>query len=203
MESSTLLAVEEARKVKAMIEAASSAPMTHTHSGGKEQLNATTAEETSSAGWRMVLHGSPHQLDQAARCPEAADLQSAIMNNDSHPHPHPRPSLLGIAGLDIECAVHDHHDHLDVPAGSRTAAGSINFSNSSSQVTSLGNSREGSPERLGLAMLYGKQPNSAVSLAATMSPWTPVAAQTVAHVLKQQPNVVVSHRPVFAAWADA
>ncbi|NP_001349283.1 AP2-like ethylene-responsive transcription factor CRL5 [Zea mays] len=198
MESSTLLAVEEARKVKA-VEAASSAPMTHTHSGGKEQLNATTAEETSSAGWRMVLHGSPHQLE-AARCPEAADLQSAIMNNDSHP----RPSLHGIAGLDIECAVHDHHDHLDVPAGSRTtAAGSINFSNSSSQVTSLGNSREGSPERLGLAMMYGKQPSSAVSLAATMSPWTPVAAQTVAHVLKQQPNVVVSHRPVFAAWADA
>ena len=178
MESSTLLPAEEARKVKA-IEAANNAPMMH--NGGRE-LN--PAEETG-AGWRMVLHGSPQE---AVHCPEAADLQSGIMS-ESH------PSLHGIVGLEkIESAVHDHH--LDVPG---KTTGSINFSNSSSQVTSLGNSREGSPERLGLAMLYGKQP-SAVSLS-TMSPWMPMEAQTVAQVLKQ-PNVV-SHLPVFAAWADA
>lgn len=178
MESSTLLPVEEARKVNA-IEAASIAPAIH--SGGRE-LNPT---EEPSADWRMVLHGSPQE---AAHCPEAVDLQRRIMSD-------PHPSLHGIAGLDIECALHDHHP--DVPG--KTTTGSIDFSNSSSQVTSLGNSREGSPERLGLAMLYGKQPN-AVSFA-TMSPWMPMAAQTVAHVLKQ-PNVV-SHLPVFAAWADA
>ncbi|KAG0552069.1 hypothetical protein BDA96_01G476900 [Sorghum bicolor] len=173
MESNTLLPAEEARKVKA-IEAANNAPMMQ-HNGGRE-LN--PAEETSAA-WRMVLHGSPQE---AVHCPEAVDLQRAIMSNDSQ-----HPSLHGIVGLD---------HHLGVPG---KTSGSINFSNSSSQVTSLGNSREGSPERLGLAMLYGKQP-SAVSLA-TMSPWMPMAAQTVAQVLKQ-PNVV-SHLPVFAAWADA
>ncbi|XP_066388446.1 AP2-like ethylene-responsive transcription factor CRL5 [Miscanthus floridulus] len=178
MESSTLLPAEEARKVKA-IEAANNAPMMH--NGGRE-LN--PAKETG-AGWRMVLHGSPQE---AVHCPEAVDLQRGVMS-ESH------PSLHGIVGLDIDCAVHDHH-RLDVPG---KTTGSINFSNSSSQVTSLGNSREGSPERLGLAMLYGKQA-SAVSLA-TMSPWMPMAAETVAQVLKQ-PNVV-SHLPVFAAWADA
>ncbi|CAD6210289.1 unnamed protein product [Miscanthus lutarioriparius] len=175
MESSTLLPAEEARKVKA-IEAANNAPMMH--NGGRD-LN--PAEETG-AGWRMVLHGS---LQEAVHCPEAVDLQRGIMS-ESH------PSLHGVVGLDIECAVHDHH--LDVPG---KTTGSINFSNSSSQVSSLGNSREGSPERLGLAMLYGKQP----SAVATMSPWMPMAAQTVAQVLKQ-PNVI-SHLPVFAAWADA
>ncbi|OEL26918.1 AP2-like ethylene-responsive transcription factor ANT [Dichanthelium oligosanthes] len=173
LESSTLLPVEEARKVKA-IEAANCVPMMH--DGGRE-LNPT--EETTSADWRMVLHGSSQE---SVHCPEAVDLQKGIMS-DSH------SSLHGIVGLDVRCVSHDHH--LDIPG----KTSSVNFSNSSSLVTSVCNSREVSPERLGLAMLYGKQPN-AVSLA-SMSPWMPmpVAAPTAQHV--------VSHLPVFAAWADA
>ncbi|KAF8673829.1 hypothetical protein HU200_048588 [Digitaria exilis] len=167
-ESSTLLPVEEARKVKA-IEAAKDVSTTH-NNGGRE-LN--PKEETSS-DWRMVLHGSSQE---AVHCPEAIDLQKSVMSG-SH-------SMHGIVGLDVECVAHDHH--LDV------VPGSVNFSNSSSLVTSLSNSREGSPERLGLAMLYGKQQH-AVSLAA-MSTWMPVPAPTGQHV--------VSHLPVFAAWADA
>lgn len=179
MESSSLLPVEEARKVKA-IEVGNRVPDLM-HNGGRE-IN--PAEETS-ADWRMVLHGSPQE---AAHCPEAVDLQKGIMG-DSHPSRH------GIVGLNIECAMHDHH--LDVPG----KTGSINFSNSSSQVTSLENSREESAERLGMAMLYGKQPN-AMNLA-TMSSWTmPMAAPTAAHVLKPPLNGA-SHLPVFTAWADA
>ncbi|KAG2553616.1 AP2-like ethylene-responsive transcription factor CRL5 [Panicum virgatum] len=166
MESSNLLPVEEARKVKA-IEASSSVPMMHNDNGGRE-LNLT--EETS-AVWRMVHHGSSQE---AGHGPEAVD---------------PRNSLHSIDGLDVSCVAHDHH--LDVPAKS----GGVNFSNSSSLVTSLGNSREGSPERLGLAMMYGKQQQPhAVSLA-VMSPWMSMPVPAAQHV--------VSHLPVFAAWADA
>ncbi|RLN39176.1 AP2-like ethylene-responsive transcription factor ANT [Panicum miliaceum] len=172
MESSTLLPVEEARKVKA-IEACSSVPMMH-NNGGRE-LNPT--EETS-ADWRMVLHDS---FQEAVHGPEAVDPQKGIMS-ETH------SSLPGIVGLDVSCVAHDHH--LDVPGKS----GGVNFSNSSSLVTSLGNSREGSPERLGLAMMYGKQQPHAVSLAA-VSPWMPMPAPAAQHV--------VSHLPVFAAWADA
>ncbi|TVU47841.1 hypothetical protein EJB05_07454 [Eragrostis curvula] len=82
----------------------------------------------------------------------------------------PHSSLHGIAGLD--------------------------FSNSSSLVTSLGNSREGSPERLGPSMVYTKHPDAAVSLA-TMNPWMQMPAP---HLLRPGN---VSHLPVFAAWADA
>nr|CAB3501515.1 unnamed protein product [Digitaria exilis] len=172
-ESSTLLPVEEVRKVKA-IEAANGVPNPTMHNNGGKELNPT---EQTSSDWRMVLHGSSQE---AVHCPEAIDLQKSVMSG-SH-------SMHGIVGLDVECVAHDHH--LDVVPGK---TGSVSFSNSSSLVTSLSNSREGSPERLGLAMLYGKQQH-AVSLAA-MSTWMPVPAPTGQHV--------VSHLPVFAAWADA
>ncbi|CAN6307428.1 unnamed protein product [Urochloa humidicola] len=167
MESNTLLPVEEARKVKAIVVGNNVPSMCN---GGRE-LNPS---EEPNADWRMVLHGSSQE---AVHCPEAADHQKGIMSV-SH----------GIVGLDVECVVHDHH--LEVPGKS----GGINFSNSSSLVTSLGNSREGSPERLGLSMLYGNQQPNAVSLA-SMSPWMPMPVPTAQHV--------VSHFPVFAAWADA
>ncbi|CAL4929932.1 unnamed protein product [Urochloa decumbens] len=170
MESNTLLPIEEARKVK-VIEAGISVPLMH--NGGRE-LNPS---EEPTADWRMVLHGSSQE---AVHCPEAVDHQKGIMS-DSH-------SLHGIVGLDVECVAHDHHLEFS------SKSGGVNFSNSSSLVTSLGNSREGSPERLGLAMLYNKQQPNAVSLA-SVSPWMPMPAPTAQHV--------VSHLPVFAAWADA
>ncbi|VAH88442.1 unnamed protein product [Triticum turgidum subsp. durum] len=173
MESSSLLPGDEARKVKA-VEAANHVPAMH--NGGGEISH---AEEGSSGVWRMVLHGTPQQ---AAQCtPEVADLQKGFMGGGD-----PRSSLHGIAGFDVESAAHD----IDV-------SGKINYSNPSSLVTSLSNSREGSPERFSLPSLYAKHPN-AVSVA-SMSPWMAMPAPAAAHVLRG-PN---SSMPVFAAWTDA
>ncbi|XP_062210440.1 AP2-like ethylene-responsive transcription factor CRL5 isoform X2 [Phragmites australis] len=177
MESHTLLPGDEARKVKA-VEAANGVSVMH--NGGRE-LNPREEASATGTDWRMVLHGSPQE---AVPCTEAADLQKGIIGD-------PHSSQHGIVGLDVECAAHD------INVSGRT--GGINFSNSSSLVSSLGNSREGSPERLGLAMLYAKHP-SAVS-PATMSPWMQMPAPTPSHVLR--PPNAVSHIPVFAAWADA
>ncbi|KAF7049876.1 hypothetical protein CFC21_058330 [Triticum aestivum] len=177
MESSSLLPGDEARKVRP-IEAANHVPSMH--NGGGELSH---AEEGSSGVWRMVLHGTPQQ---AAQCtPEVADLQKGFMDGD------PRSSLHGngIAGFDVESAAHD----IDV-------SGKINYSNSSSLVTSLSNSREGSPERFSLPSLYAKHPN-AVSLA-TMSPWMAMPAPTATHALRG-PNSSIPPMPVFAAWTDA
>ncbi|KAM3314722.1 hypothetical protein ACQJBY_033490 [Aegilops geniculata] len=175
MESSSLLPGDEARKVRP-IEAANQVPAIH--NGGGELSH---AEEGSSGVWRMVLHGTPQQ---AAPCTtEVADLQKGFMGGGD-----PRSSLHGngIAGFDVESAAHD----IDV-------SGKINYSNSSSLVTSLSNSREGSPERFSLPSLYAKHPN-AVSLA-SMSPWMTMPASTATHALRG-PN---SSIPVFAAWTDA
>jgi AP2-like factor, ANT lineage len=133
-----------------------------------------------STEWRMVLHGPPHQ----------EDLQRSVMGSGD-----PHCSLHGIVGHDVACEA--QHDLLDV------SGGGVNFSNSSSPLTSLGNSREGSPgERLGQAMFYNdKHPNAAVSLA-TMSPsWMQMPAPAASHMLR--PPSAVSHFPVFSAWADA
>uniref|UniRef100_A0A0D3FFU5 AP2/ERF domain-containing protein n=1 Tax=Oryza barthii TaxID=65489 RepID=A0A0D3FFU5_9ORYZ len=182
MESSSLLPGEAARKVKAIEAAPDHVPIGR-ELGATEEASAATVTGTD---WRMVLHGSQQQ--EAAACTEAtADLQKGFMG-DAH------SALHGIVGFDVESAA---ADEIDVPGGKISG---INFSNSSSLVTSLSNSREGSPERLGLAMLYAKHHPTAVSLAA-MNPWMPMPAPAAAHVMR--PPSAIAHLPVFAAWTDA
>uniref|UniRef100_J3LLN6 AP2/ERF domain-containing protein n=1 Tax=Oryza brachyantha TaxID=4533 RepID=J3LLN6_ORYBR len=186
MESSSLLPGEAARKVKAIEAATDHVPVTQPSIG--RELCATTEEASAAAtagtDWRMVLHGSQQQAEACAEAP-TTDLQKGFMS-DAH------SALHGIVGFDVESAAHE----IDVSGGKISG---INFSNSSSLVTSLSNSREGSPERLGLAMLYSKHP-SAVSLA-TMSPWMPMPAPAAAHGMR--PPGAIAHLPVFAAWTDA
>ncbi|KAL5211081.1 hypothetical protein ABZP36_006704 [Zizania latifolia] len=179
MESSSLLQGEAARKVKAIEAAPDHVPVMR--SSGRELC---AAGEASAAGlgtdWRMVLHGSQQQA--AARTEAATDdLQKGAMSDTNS-------ALHGIAGLDAESAAHE----IDVSG----KVSGINFSNSAS---SLSNSREGSPERPGLAMLYAKHP-SAVRLDA-MSSWMPMPAPTAAQAMR--PPGAIAHLPVFAGWTDA
>jgi AP2-like factor, ANT lineage len=187
MESNVLLAGEEARKVVKAIEPGNGVSVTMHNNSGRE-LNPTSE---ASAEWRMVLHGPPRQ-EEAVPVPrtEADDLQKSVMGSGD-----PHCSLHGIVGYGVACEA--QHDDLDV------SGGGVNFSNSSSLVTSLGNSREGSPgERLGQAMFYNdKHPNAAVRLA-TVSPWMQTPAPAASHMLRP-PSAAVSHLPVYAAWADA
>ncbi|KAL5217525.1 hypothetical protein ABZP36_018209 [Zizania latifolia] len=177
MESSSLLPGEAARKVKAVEASQDHFPVIQ---------SSCAAEEATAAGlgnhWTIVLHGSQQQ---AAACTEAAaDLQKGVMSDSTS-------ALHGIAGFEAESPAHE----MDF-SGKNSA---INFSNSSSLVSSVSNSREGSPEKLCPTMLYGKHP-SAVSLA-TMNSWMPMPTPTAAHVMR--PPGAVAHLPVFAAWTDA
>lgn len=179
MESNSLLPGDEARKVKA-VDAAND--LLAIQNSGSQLYPAEERSSTGGTDWRMVLHGTPQQ---AAPCAEVTDLRKGIMGG-------PHSSLHGIAGFDIVSAAHD----IDVPG---KISGEVNYSNSSSLVTSLSNSREGSPERLGLAMLHAKHPNAANL--ATMSPWMAMPVPAVTHAMRAPNNI--SHVPLFAAWADA
>lgn len=178
MESSSLLPGDEARRVKT-VEA-----MPAMHNGGRE-LNPVEGSSADAGVWRMVLHGTPQE---AAPCTEVTDLRKGVMGDHRSP-------LHGIAGFDVESATTQ-----DIDVSGKMSGCGVNYSNSSSLVTSLSNSREGSPERLSLAMLYAKHPN-AVSLA-TMSPWMAMPAPAVTHALRV-PSSSIPPMPMFAAWTDA
>lgn len=72
------------------------------------------------------------------------------------------------------------------------------LSNTSSLVTSLSSSREGSPEKNGFSMLFGEGPSSVsdkfISSSSTNS-WIPS--------LQLKPAVTMTHLPLYAAWTDA
>ncbi|CAO1948867.1 unnamed protein product [Urochloa humidicola] len=124
---------------------------------------------------------------------------------------------------------HQHHDVLsgaeafsvlhDLVTGGGAAAQHMAMSGASSLVTSLGNSRETSPDRGGgLSMLFSKPPPPAAAqatqqqqaaagkTATMMSPLMPLgswAAASPAASARAAAAVSIAHMPVFAAWTDA
>ncbi|CAN6213017.1 unnamed protein product [Urochloa humidicola] len=127
-------------------------------------------------------------------------------------------------------AAEHHHQHHDVLSGAEAfsvlhdlvtgggggaAAQHMAMSGASSLVTSLGNSREASPDRGGgLSMLFSKpapaqaaqQQHAAASKPATMSPLMPLgswAASPAASARAAAAALSIAHMPVFAAWTDA
>ncbi|XP_066393213.1 AP2-like ethylene-responsive transcription factor CRL5 [Miscanthus floridulus] len=118
-----------------------------------------------------------------------------------------------------------HHHHHDVLSGEAfsvlhdlvvTAADGghhhshsahMPMSSASSLVTSLGNYREGSPDRGGgLSMLFSKPPAPAPAQVANkpMSPLMPLGSwASTAASARAAAAVSIAHMPVFAAWTDA
>ena len=87
--------------------------------------------------------------------------------------------------------------HHDQQAGKLGAGSGAHFSNTSSLVTSLSSSREGSPDKANAnAMLFARPGNLASKLminqaSGAVSSWFPSTA------------ISMGHLPVFAAWNDA
>ncbi|KAF9621527.1 hypothetical protein IFM89_022545 [Coptis chinensis] len=72
----------------------------------------------------------------------------------------------------------------------------VHLSNSSSLVTSVNSSREGSPDKNGLSMLFARPPSGSKFLnpATSMNSWIPSAQLRSAESMP--------HMPMFAAWTD-
>ena len=118
-------------------------------------------------------------------------------------------------------ADHAHHHHHDVLSGEEAfsvlhdlvtaadggAAQHMPMSSASSLVTSLGNSREASPDRGGgLSMLFSKPPPAQHQAAINnkpMSPLMPLGSWASPASARAAASVSIAHMPVFAAWTDA
>ncbi|KAJ1287625.1 hypothetical protein BS78_02G024800 [Paspalum vaginatum] len=135
----------------------------------------------------------------------AAALQTAAPRAPAPEHGHHHDVLAGEAAafsvlhdLVVSAASADHH-----------AAAHMPMSSSSSLVTSLGNSREPSPDRGGgLSMLFSKPPAPAPAqqhAAKPMSPLVPLGSWAAPPPARAAAAAAVSiaHMPVFAAWTDA
>ncbi|KAJ4846312.1 hypothetical protein Tsubulata_007456 [Turnera subulata] len=196
MASNTLLAGELARRNK---DAGSSnndinAVLPHSlsstpNSNGEVIIPSRKNSNQNATDWKMALYQSSQQLDHQKSINGINDnykSQAFSLVPDHH-------SVHG-----IHDTMRSVHPGQDVEDSSKMGA---HVSNASSLVTSLSNSREGSPDRASIPLLFAMPPSAASKLLATqtsnVNSWIPSAAQF------RPPGVPLPHMPVFAAWTDA
>ncbi|XP_010273592.1 PREDICTED: AP2-like ethylene-responsive transcription factor ANT [Nelumbo nucifera] len=186
MASNTLLAGELARRNKEI--ESNNEGVDHQSSAQISNGEASLSEENSGSGpeWKMVLFQGSHQ--QPTACVEPLDQKPMSMGNYRNPS--------------ISAALHDliGIDTVNSPQGADESAKlATHLSNSSSLVTSLSSSREGSPDKTGLSVLLSKPPSASklINNASTnpMNLWIPSA--------QLRPTIGMSHMPLFATWTDA
>lgn len=171
MASSTLLAGELAKRKKdteSSGEANNLNPSVHTSSEGNNE---------SESEWKMVLYQSSQQSNSCLKQLDhykAPSFQVAAHN------------LMGMEG--IGPAQQEAED---------SAKMGTHLSNASSLVTSLSSSREGSPDKTSLPVLFAIPPSVPKffpSPANNVNSWIPSA--------QLRPAIPMPHMPVFAAWTD-
>ncbi|URD98218.1 AP2-like ethylene-responsive transcription factor [Musa troglodytarum] len=133
--------------------------------GGNRQLNLTADNITSSY----------RSADRTSPIPEEQNRE-LITSGAGFPNEHSASNLHGVVGMNASNLV--------------TAAGM----NPSSLFPSLGSSREGSPDRADISMLFAKTPPKLI-VPAPLHSWMPSTQLRSA--------LPLSHMPVFAAWTDA
>ncbi|KAL6012888.1 hypothetical protein ACLOJK_003377 [Asimina triloba] len=183
MASNTLLAGEFAKRNKDM-EAPNSSidqhPLSAPTSGGDAEL--AHESNSSCSGWKMVLHDSSPQ--QQTTADHLDQKPNTIVN---YQNPAFSSSLNDLIGIDTISMA----DGIDESG----KMGSTRLSNSSSLVTSLNSSREGSPDKVGHSMLLARPASSKFNSPAPMSSWI--------QTNQLRPAMAMAHMPVFAAWNDA
>ncbi|XP_073014181.1 AP2-like ethylene-responsive transcription factor CRL5 isoform X1 [Typha latifolia] len=169
MASSTLLSGELARRNK-VVEARSDVPLVQNSS---RELGLPDDNPSSGSYWKMTSYQSPHQTpSHSDEHNQDIVATSGEFRNESF------SALHGLVGVDGVNSAHVADDP----------------SNVSSLVNSLSNSREESPDRGGLAMLFAKPPSKLIA-PPPLSSWMPSN--------QIRPTVPIAHMPLFAAWTDA
>ena len=184
--SNTLLAGELARRIKGC-----EPPRTEAidYNGVSSQGNGEAVEARNNnengSDWKMVLYQHPQQ--QSNGCDQKT------MNCGNYRNPAFSVALQDLIGID---SVGSGQPMLDDSAKIGT-----HFSNPSSLVTSLSNSREVSPDKMGPSLLFPKpqvETKIVNPITTGVSSWFPsVAAQ-----MRPAAAISLSHLPVFAAWND-
>ncbi|XP_042443299.1 AP2-like ethylene-responsive transcription factor ANT [Zingiber officinale] len=162
--SSTLLPGEIARKKRAT-EAEKDIPL-------EKNMCREPAEENNTAGseWKMALY----QSTETPPSTECRDHEPLMMSGD-YRSPMSYPSTIGgLGGLETGNFVQGVVDSERLSTA--------HLSNQSSLVTSLASSREGSPDRIGLSIMFSPTP--------------------LASLIPSRPSIAIAQMPVFAAWND-
>ena len=171
MASSTLLSGENARRIKAIEGGIGNDSLSAQNTD--REINLTDDNNSTGSDWKMVLYESdPNQTPQ----------NSETLLDHNQPVSVAFHGLLGMETVNYAQAI-------DEPGKmART-----HISNPSSLVTSLNSSREGSPDRTGLSMVYSKaEPKFNMP---PMGSWMPST--------QLRPAISMAHMPMFAAWSDA
>ncbi|XP_065882060.1 AP2-like ethylene-responsive transcription factor ANT [Euphorbia lathyris] len=179
MASNTLLAGDLARRNKE-IESSSNTNVSAAEfeSNGERDTTVQQIETSNASNWKVALYQSS---------------QSQENPNSSY-----SMAMQDLIGAD---SVNSRQQVMDDTSGTR--AGVTHSSNTSSLVTSLGSSREASPDKSGTTMLFARPPLASKFVCPTTGVvtacpnWFQSASQ-----LRPAAAMSMSHLPLFAAWND-
>lgn len=184
MASSNLLAGELAKRNKDMestSEAKNLNPSVHTSSG---EAILSQDNNQSESGWKMVLYQSSQQSNSCLK-----QLDQKPLSFDHYRAPSFPVAPHNLMGMDAMGPAQQEAED--------SAKMGTHLSNASSLVTSLSSSREGSPDKTSLPMLFAIPPSAPKFFATpanTVNSWIPSA--------QLRPAIPMPHMPVFAAWTD-
>ncbi|OVA01180.1 AP2/ERF domain [Macleaya cordata] len=182
--SNTLLAGELAKRNK---EIESVNEVIDHHSSAQNGRGEASLPEENVGGpdWKMVLN---HSQQQQTTSVEPLDQKPfGISNYRNLPFSMALHDLIGIDSMNSNQQGMEDSTKLGP-----------HLSNTSSLVTSLSSSREGSPDKTGLSMPFGGPPpasNKFISPSSSTNSWIPST--------QLKPALSMAHLPVFAAWTDA
>ncbi|KAL6880390.1 hypothetical protein ACP4OV_011955 [Aristida adscensionis] len=175
----------------------------------KDDDVALTVADTSAAA-QLVQAGTNAAAAADTWKAAAAALAAAPTATGEQHHQHHHGDVL--SGAEAFSVLHDlvvtaagDHDGRGAGAGAGGAHNNMPMSSASSLVTSLSNSREGSPDR-GLSMLFSRPPPppSPPQAKTPMSPPLPLGSwASPAASARSAAAVSIAHMPLFAAWTDA
>ncbi|KDP32113.1 hypothetical protein JCGZ_12574 [Jatropha curcas] len=172
MASNTLVSGEVARRNKDA-GPVNEATNHSTHNSFSEVIPVQKNNQSES-DWKMALYQSDQKASNVID-----NFKTQIFEN--------------VTGIDTLSSIHNQQVEESGKIGTH-------LSNASSLVTSLSSSREGSPDRASMPMLFAMPPSATSKLFSNPSSneisWIPTAAQL-------RSAVSLPHMPVFAAWTDA
>ncbi|WOK99589.1 AP2-like ethylene-responsive transcription factor ANT [Canna indica] len=181
MASNTLLAGELARRNKNIESHAAVVPLLpQSSSSSSRELNLAAENNTSNSDWKMTLYQSSNQTSPISE----EQNQKLIASTAEFPNEPFGNNLHSLICMDNSAQAIDDSGNL----------GTVQGMNPLSLVTNLSNSREGSPDRADISMLFAKTPPKFIG-PAPLNSWMPST--------QLRPALPLAHMPMFAAWTDA
>lgn len=186
MASNTLLAGELARRNKVAESRTEAIDCNPSMQNGGE-TNQPENSNGNGSEWKMALYPSPQQTPNAFV--ESLDPQKIMspVNYRNASFSMALQDLIGIDSANSGQAIADDSGKL-----------STHFSNPSSLVTSLSSSREASPDKTGVTMLFAKPPLASKFV----TPATTGVSSWFSSAQLRPTAVSMAHLPFFAAWND-